>query len=163
VALSQWGNTIFGIMSRLAQDSGDPAVRAAFEETMRGDYDRANGAAFTQLELLVMELFRTISPNGGSFSTAVDARASAYGASPFERFGLPFERHSYIATPHTTTSFDTRLWTNPDQFDPERYKRVPTSAEIDDAKCRQIGLPRCPFEITTLPVADGRKAAVTNS
>ena len=31
VALSQWGNTIFGIMSRLSQDGGDPAVRAAFE------------------------------------------------------------------------------------------------------------------------------------
>ena len=24
VALSQWGNTIFGIMSRLSQDGGDP-------------------------------------------------------------------------------------------------------------------------------------------
>jgi hypothetical protein len=31
VALSQWGNTIFGIMSRLSQDGGAPEVRAAFE------------------------------------------------------------------------------------------------------------------------------------
>ena len=29
VALSQWGNTIFGIMSRLSKDGGDPDVRAA--------------------------------------------------------------------------------------------------------------------------------------
>lgn len=36
VALSQWGNTIFGIMSRLAEDSGDPKVRAAFSKTMTG-------------------------------------------------------------------------------------------------------------------------------
>ena len=27
----------------------------------------------------------------------------------------------------------------------------------------QIGLPRCPFDITTLPVSDGRKTGITNS
>jgi hypothetical protein len=163
VALSQWGNSIFGVMSRLAQDGGDPAVRASFQRTMSGDFDNASGAPFTPLELLVMELFRTISPNGGSISAVTDARASAYGSSPFIRFGVPYERHAYIATPHTSTSFDSRLWKEPDAFDPERYKSVPTSAQIDDAKCQQIGLPRCPFEITTLPVSDGRKAGLTNS
>lgn len=163
VAFSQWGNSMFGIMSRLAQEGGDPAVRASFEKTMSGDYDNANGAPFTPLELLVMELFRVVSPNGGSISAVTDARTSAYGGSPFAQFGLPYERHAYIATPHTATSFDTRLWKNPEQFDPERYKSVATSAEIDEAKCKQIGLPRCPFEITTLPVSDGRKAALTNS
>ena len=40
---------------------------------------------------------------------------------------------------------------------------MPTSAEIDEAKCKQIGLPRCPFDITTLPVSDGRKTGITNS
>jgi hypothetical protein len=40
---------------------------------------------------------------------------------------------------------------------------VPTSADIDEAKCKQIGLPRCPFEITTLAVSDGRKTGITNS
>jgi hypothetical protein len=162
VALSQWGNTLFGIMSRLARDGGDPDVRAAFEQTMREDFDKADGA-YTPLELLVMELFRTISPNGGSISAVKDARTSAYGESPFRRFGLPYERHGYIVTPHTATSFDPRHWENPQQFSPARYKSVPTSAEIDEAKCRQIGFPRCPFEITKLAVKDGRKAELTNS
>ena len=163
VALSQWGNSIFGIMSRLAEDGGDPEVRAAFSKTMSGNYDNANGAAFTPLELLVMELFRTISPNGGSISAIHDARNTAYGASPHQRFGLRFERSSYISTPHTATSFDPVRWKNPQQFDPDRYRNVPTSAQIDDEKCRQIGLARCPFDITTLPVADGRSAGLTNS
>ena len=163
VAFSQWGNTIFGVMSRLSEDGGDPDVRAAFRNTMTGDYDKANGAPYTPLELLVMELFRTISPNAGSISTIQDARTTAYGASPHERFGLPFERSSYISTPHTSTSFDPMHWKNPKQFDPERYLRVPTSAEIDDDKCRQIGLARCPFDVTSLEVKDGRNVRLSNS
>jgi cytochrome P450 len=163
VAFSQWGNTIFGIMSRLSEDGGDPGVRDAFRKTMNGNYDNANGAPYTPLEMFVMELFRTISPNGGSISTIEDARTSAYGASPHKRFGLPFERHSYISTPHTSTSVDPIHWNNPEQFDPERYRSAPTSAEIDEDKCRQIGLARCPFDITTFDVKDGRKAGVTNS
>ncbi|MCW3476668.1 cytochrome P450 [Limobrevibacterium gyesilva] len=163
VAFSQWGNTIFGIMSRLSQDGGDPAVRASFEKTMSGAYDNADGGPYTPLELFVMELFRTISPNGGSISAITDARQSAYGGSPFAQFGVPYERHSYISTPHTATSFDARHWTNPLQFDPDRYRSVPTSAQIDEARCRQIGFPRCPFDPTTFDVSDGRKAGLANS
>ena len=37
------------------------------------------------------------------------------------------------------------------------------STQIDEDKCRQIGLARCPFDITTMPVRDGRKAGLTNS
>src|SRR5262249_41075000 len=74
VALSQWGNTIFGIMSRLAEDGGDPKVRASFQKTMNGNFDAAGGAPFTPLELFVMELFRVISPNGGSLSSIRDTR-----------------------------------------------------------------------------------------
>ena len=163
VALSQWGNTIFGIMSRLSQDGGDPAVRAAFEKTMSGDYDNAKGNPYTPLELFVMELFRVISPNGGSISAIKDARTSAYGASPFARFGVPFERHSFISTPHTSTSLDPKHWTDPLKFDPERYLGVPTSAQVDEAKARQIGFARCPFDPASFNVSDGRKAALTNS
>jgi len=153
VALSQWGNTIFGIMSRLSHDGGDPDVRASFEKTISGDYDNANNAPYTPLELFVMELFRTISPNGGSFSALV----------PYSRFGMPYERHGYIITPHTTTSFDPRHWTNPQQFDPGRYLNVPTSAQVDEAKSRQIGFARCPFDPTTFNLSDGRTAAMANS
>jgi len=98
VAFSQWGNTIFGIMSRLSEDGGDSEVRNVFHKTMTGEYDNANGEPYTPLELFVMELFRTISPNGGSISAVQDARTSAYGESPHERFGLPFERNSYSDT-----------------------------------------------------------------
>jgi hypothetical protein len=163
VALSQWGNSIFGIMSRLSQDSGDPAVQASFQKTMSGDFENANGAPFSPLELFVMELFRVISPNGGSISAIHDARTTAYGASPQERFGLPMERHSYISTPHTSTSLDPVHWKDPNAFDPQRYLSVPTSAQITEDECQQIGLARCPFEITNFQVKDGRKANVTNS
>ena len=40
---------------------------------------------------------------------------------------------------------------------------MPTSAQINDDKCRQIGLARCPFDITNFEVKDGRKANITNS
>jgi hypothetical protein len=163
VALSQWGNTIFGIMSRLAEDGGDPAVRASFQKTMSGNFDTAGGAPFTPLELFVMELFRVISPNGGSISVIRDARVSAHGASPQQKFGLPLERHSYVSTPHTSTSLDPVHWKDPNTFDPQRYLRVPTSAQTNDDKCRQIGLARCPFDITNFEVKDGRKANITNS
>jgi hypothetical protein len=165
VALSQWGNSIFGMMSRLSEDGGDPAVRASFAETMSGSgvFNSANDIAYSPLELFVMEMFRVISPNGGSVSAIKDARRSAFGASPQERFGVPLERHSYISTPHTSTSMDPVHWKDPDTFDPTRYLRVPTSDQIDEDKCRQIGLARCPFDISNFEVADGRKANMTNS
>jgi hypothetical protein len=40
---------------------------------------------------------------------------------------------------------------------------VPTSDQIDEAKCRQIGFARCPFDLTTFEVSDGRKAGLDNS
>jgi hypothetical protein len=163
VALSQWGNSIFGVMSRLSEDGGDPAVKASFAKTMSGKFDDAGGAPYSPLELFVMELFRVISPNGGSISAIEDARTSAYGASPQERFGVALERHSYISTPHTSTSLDPVHWQDPNAFDPARYLSVPTSAQITEDKCRQIGLARCPFDITNFAVKDGRKANITNS
>jgi len=163
VALSQWGNSIFGIMSRLSEDGGDPAIRASFQKTMSGDFDNAKGAPFSPLELFVMELFRVISPNGGSISAIEDARTSAYGASPQQRFGVSLERHSYVSTPHTSTSLDPVHWKDPHAFDPTRYLGVPTSAQVTEDKCRQIGLARCPFDITGFDVKDGRKATITSS
>jgi hypothetical protein len=165
VALSQWGNSIFGMMSRLSEDGGDPAVRASFAQTMSGSetFDSANSVAYSPLELFVMEMFRVISPNAGSVSAIKDARRSAYGASPQQRFGVPLERHSYISTPHTSTSMDPVHWQDPDSFDPTRYLRVPTSDQVSKDRCRQIGLAKCPFDITNFEVKDGRRASLTNS
>jgi hypothetical protein len=169
VALSQWGNTIFGIMSRLSQDGGDPAVRAVFERTMSAGPDDAKGSPYTPLEMFVMELFRTISPNGGSISSMSDTRdarsSDNYGdsVSPFVRFGLPYERSGYIISPHTSTSFDPRQWANPNEFDPGRYRQVPTSSQVDEAKAKQLGFAKSPFELTAMKVSDGRDGAMVNS
>ena len=120
VALSQWGNTIFGIMSlsepRMA---ATPRCAPSFAKTMSGDYDNANGAPYTPLELLVMELFRTISPNGGSISAIQDARTTAYGSSPHQRFGLRFERTAATSARLTPAPALIPIhWRDPKQFDP---------------------------------------------
>ena len=79
------------------------------------------------------------------------------------RFGLPYERNGYMISPHTSTSFDPMHWTNPQQFDPSRYLGVPTSAQVDEARSKQIGFAKCPFDLTTMKVSDGRNAAMANS
>jgi hypothetical protein len=160
---------MFGITSRLSADGGNPDVRAAFSKAMSAAPAVTDGGSmpdaqpYTPLELFVMELFRTISPNGGSLSAVVDARASQYGESPYSKLRARFERHLYAATPHTSTSMDPLHWTDPKKFDPDRYKAVPTSAQVDDAKAKQMGFPKCPFDVTSLKVADGRNVEITNS
>ena len=57
---------MYNIMLKLAEDTGDPDARAWFKKTRQGNPDDAGGQAFTPLERFVMELFRTITPNGGS-------------------------------------------------------------------------------------------------
>jgi cytochrome P450 len=163
VALSQWGNTMFGITQRLASDAGNPEVRAAFSAAMSDPPAADGGTQFPPLERFVMELFRTISPNGGSLSAVVDARRSQYGESPYAKLRARFQRHLYAATPHLETSMDPLHWTDPQKFNPDRYKTVPTSAQVDEPKATQMGFPRCPFDITTLKVADGRNVGITNS
>jgi len=152
VAFSQWGNTLYNVMLKLSNSGDDPNVRAWFRRTMEGSSDQAAGrAAFTPLECFVMELFRIISPNGGSISTLEETRAP------------PFTRHGYIVTPHTSTSLDRRHWEHPETFDPTRYAGVPTSNDIDEARAKQLGFARCPFDRARFDVKDGRKAALDNS
>jgi hypothetical protein len=150
VALSQWGNSMYNIMLKLAEDTGDPA-RAWFKKTMQGSPDDAGGRAFTPLERFVMELFRTITPNGGSISALAEVRTRRY-----ERFG-------YMVTPHKSTSFDPVQWKDPEKFNPDRYNSPPTSHDINSDRCDEIGFAKCPFEQTSFKVKDGREAAINNS
>ncbi|MCW2721584.1 MAG: hypothetical protein JWR81_5406 [Pseudonocardia sp.] len=69
LAFSQWGNTVYHTMAVLDAGHGDPGARSWFARTMAEGPDEADGHAFTPLDRFVMELFRTISPNGGSLST----------------------------------------------------------------------------------------------
>ena len=149
VALSQWGNSLYNIMLRLANDTGDPDATAWFKKTMEGNPDNAAGEPFTPLERFVMELFRIITPNGGSISAIDEVRTP------------PFERHGYVITPHKSTSFDPVHWKDPEKFNPDRYNSVPTSHDIDEASCDHIGFAKCPFDQTSFEVNDGRKATIT--
>jgi cytochrome P450 len=79
----------------------------------QGSPDDAAGQPFTSLKRFVMELFRVITPNGGSISALTEVRTP------------PFERHGYVATPHATTSFDPVQWKDPDSFNPDRYNEAP--------------------------------------
>jgi cytochrome P450 len=151
VAFSQWGNTLYNFMAKLGKDGGDAQAKDWFTKTMAGDYDRPDGGAFPPLERLVMEMFRTISPNAGSLSALTETRPPA------------FERYGFMMSPHTSTSFDPVQWANPEDFDPSRYLKAPTSQDIDEARIHQMGLAKCPFDLTTFDVKDGRKAALRNS
>jgi cytochrome P450 len=74
-----------------------------------------------------------------------------------------FERHGYVVSPHTSTSLEPVHWKNPKQFDPDRFNNAPTSHQIDEAKCKQIGFAQCPFDSKSFDVKDGRKAVLHNS
>ena len=130
MAISQWGNMIYEIMLRLAPASGDPEIRASFKKTMESDSDDASAETFAPLTRFVMELFRTISPNRGSLSAL-----EAAGSRPDQTF-------NYIVIPHAA---HPAHWQRPETFDPDRFKKAPTSHQIDEAKCAQVGLAKCPF------------------
>jgi cytochrome P450 len=152
MAFNQWGSTIYLIMLKLAVETGDLDIRSWFKKTMEGRYDDASGGVFTPLERFVMELFRTISPNSGSISTL-----EAAGTRP------SYQSFSYVVSPHAATSLYPGHWQYPEKFDPGRFKNIPTSHEVDEAKCEQMGFSRCPFDRTAFKVSDGRNAAIHNS
>ena len=98
-------------------DTGDPVARDWFNKIMLGAFDEAGGAPFTALERFVMELFRTITPNGGSISAMEEVRTP------------PYQRHGYVVTAHESTSFDPVQWKDPDKKDivsgvTSRYNRA---------------------------------------
>ena len=118
---------------------------------MEGRYDDASGEAFTPFERFVMELFRVISPNSGSISVLEEVRTP------------PYPRVGYVVSPHAATSLQAGHWEDPERFDPDRYNQVPTSHQVDESKCKQMGFAKCPFDRTSLEIEDGRKAAIHNS
>ena len=46
VAFSQWGNTLYNIMTRLGKDTGDAQTKDWFTKTMAGNFDGPDGSAF---------------------------------------------------------------------------------------------------------------------
>jgi len=151
LALSQWGNTVYNVAAKLEPAHGDPNVRAWFEKTMNNGPDQSDGSPFTPLDRFTMELFRVISPNAGSLSVLQRRRA------------LLGSEFSGIVTPHPAANMSPLHWTNPTEFDPDRYKTAPTSVDNDEARSREVGLARCPFSKEPFPVKDGRKVEMTNS
>jgi hypothetical protein len=98
-----------------------------------------------------MELFRTVSPNGGSLSTLEPQQQSMGG------------QVCDVVTPHLRTSMDPRHWCDPDTFNPDRYLTAPTSVDNDEQRSAGAGLARCPFPKESLAFKDGRSGEVTNS
>jgi hypothetical protein len=154
LAFSPWGNMLYNIIARLEPHTGDPAARSWFARTMEGGPDETDGSAFTRLDRFVMELFRTISPNGQSVS-ALSAQRQALGAG--------YTGYNTIATAHLDTSTDPVHWADPHEFDPDRYKQAPTSEQNDEARCQQVGLAQCPFSREDFHVKDRRNASIANS
>jgi hypothetical protein len=150
LAFSQWGNMVYNTAARLEPKHGDPSARAWFERTMASRPDEADGT-FTPLDRFVMELFRVISPNGGSLSTLERQRQ------------LLGSEYSSILTPHLPTSTDPRHWSNPREFDPDRYKTAPTTVDNDAARAKEFGMAHCPFPQEAFAFKDGRHGQVTNS
>jgi hypothetical protein len=130
---------------------GDPGARSWFERTMANGPETVDAGAFTPLDRLVMELFRTISPNGGSLSVL-----------PRQRQLLDAE-FSTIVTAHPAASRDPRHWTNPVDFDPDRYIAAPTSLDHYGARSKEAGLARCPFPKESFAVKVGGQVELTNS
>jgi len=151
LAFSQWGNTLFNIVARLEAGGGDAAVKDWFARTMAGDPDRVDAPPFSPLDRYTMELFRTISPNGGSYSLS-NARQSIGG-----------QGVNGILTLHLPSSTNPLHWDDPQSFDPERYRQVALTTDHDAASARRAGLQRCPFAQTARALKDGRDGQVENS
>jgi hypothetical protein len=150
-AFNQWGTTIYNVMRKLSTDVGDPDIKAWFRKAAPGNGEPASGPAYNLLPRFVMELFRIIMPNAGSLSRV-------------EEVGAPdHDSQVFVLTSHTATSFDPIHWQNPDEFNPDRYKTIRTSDQIDEVKCQEIGFARCPFDRSTFEVKDGRNVGLANS
>jgi hypothetical protein len=148
VALSQWGNTLYQTMQLF---TSDPGLSAKFELAMTA----TGGAAdpFSALDAFIMELFRTINPNGASISQFTPPGVT----------NSPFEQYTYSFTSHADTDHYDLHWSDPNGFNPSRYGLAPVAAQNDEARSAEIGFAQCPFDREHLSVPDGRPIDLTNS
>jgi hypothetical protein len=152
-AMSQWGDTIYDFMLKLAKNAGDANAKAWFKKTMEsGRHDEIDTGYFTPLQRLVMELFRVTTPNPGSISTQHELK-------PIHAA----DRYVYAITPHMPANFNPSYWKDPAEFNPDRYIDAPTSDRTGEENAKAIGFKRCPFAKTAFALSDGRKAEMTNS
>lgn len=159
LAFSQWGNTIYKIVSLLSENEGNQCIKDSFQCTMQNP-DTLAYKSFTNLDLFVMELFRWISPNTGSISK-IDGSSKQLNEKQL------YEEYRYIITPHKETSYYDIHWENAEEFKPDRYEKdkTPTSDDIGEQTCTNIGFAQCPFHKTDFPVSEqgGRNINLTNS
>jgi hypothetical protein len=152
------GNSIFGIATRLNEKMARPGGARGIPKDVSGDFDNANGAPYTPLEFGMVS-FRVSPLNGGSTGDHRHARLILLRRLTLRAVWRAYERHSYEYAP-TPRRVSIRGFERTWQSSRSAIS-VPTSADIDEAKCKQIGLPRCPFEITTFPQRR-RKTGITS-
>ena len=152
VAFSQWGNSLYNVMAKLGREGGDPQTKDWFAKTMAGDFDKPDGSAFPPLERFVMELFRTISPNGGSISALDATRPPAVRASRLHR------NPSSDDEPGSGAVVESRRLRSGPLSEGARPARTSTKPEF--ARWASRTARSTP---TDFAVKDGRKAALRNS
>jgi cytochrome P450 len=148
LAFSQFAQMTYRIMEVFQQEGSEE--REWLRRTMEGDPDAVEEGGFSPLDRYVMELFRTISPNGGSLSTLAEQEEGVTGT-------------DFVLHPHPASNRAPRHWTNPDAFDPDRYRDVVTASDVDDGRCEEMGLARCPFGAAPFEVRDPRPVVLPSS
>lgn len=148
LAFSQWAQMTYRIMEVF--EGGDSGEREWLDRTMEGDPDKIEEGGFSPLDRYVMELFRTISPNGGSLSTLAEQDEGVTGT-------------DFVLHPHPESNRDPRHWADPDSFNPDRYRTVDKAADIDHEYCERMGLAQCPFSASPFKAKDSRPVVMPSS
>ena len=128
VAFSQWGNSIYNIMLRLARGTAirDPGL-------VQGDYGRRSRQRRRRRLHAARALRDGVVPARSPPTAAVFPRLERTRAHP------QFDRHGYIISPHTSTSIDPVHWENPESSTRRATDMFRRAHEIDEAKAKQIG------------------------
>jgi len=161
IALSQWGNTFYKFVDLLRTDNTSAtaqAVQTKFNEVFSAEVTK-DDKGFTDLDYLVLELFRVSLPNGGSISRY-------YGENP-SGSSIADKADELVVQTHYHPANSPTLWEdsvaipnstlNNAPFNPDRYKNVPLAHEVDEEALKKAGaLAKCPFDHSSLETADGR-------